>query len=85
MFRYAKSIINGAYSQVQSVINYNALRRGVHFSAIHFCENSEENNENEKKKPIKEGADRSRNIPVEISIKYLKSEAYKTTYGDSKY
>merc|ERR1719150_852875 len=35
-------------------------------------------------KRAQDGRDRSRNIPVELSIAYLESAAYKSTYGDHK-
>lgn len=36
----------------------------------------------EKAAEIRSDKDRTKIIPLDISIKYLKSEAYKTTYGD---
>lgn len=36
----------------------------------------------EDKSSVNPDKDRSKIVPIEISIKYLKSEAYKTTYGD---
>ncbi|XP_026469255.1 28S ribosomal protein S18b, mitochondrial [Ctenocephalides felis] len=81
MFRYVRSIISSC-SQVQSVINYNVTRRGFQISATNFCENSEGVDQEENSKPIKEGCDRRTAIPVETSIKYMKSEAYKKVYGD---
>lgn len=44
-------------------------------------ENPEEANE-KPVKPIDPSIDRTKIIPVETSIRYLKSTAYKTTYGD---
>lgn len=63
--------------------------RPLSVSAIKFCEVKDkeaETNEDgavteidEKRKHL----DRTKVIPVESSIKYLKSSAYKETYGDS--
>ncbi|CAL7943249.1 unnamed protein product [Xylocopa violacea] len=48
-----------------------------------FVKFDEINENNDKKHPkIPPSKDRTKIIPVEISIAYLKSSAYKTTYGD---
>ncbi|XP_022128071.1 28S ribosomal protein S18b, mitochondrial [Pieris rapae] len=43
---------------------------------------SDESNENEEQKPIDPTKDRSKIIPVELSIKYLESNAFNQTYGE---
>lgn len=57
--------------------------RNICLTSVHRCEkhdNPEEKDENVKK--IDPALDRTKIIPVETSIRYLKSSAYKTTYGD---
>jgi small subunit ribosomal protein S18b, mitochondrial len=48
------------------------------------CENRENPEESDKQaeEPIDPAIDRTRIIPVETSIRYLNSEAYKITYGE---
>lgn len=55
------------------------INRGFSLSSIKFCEE-------EKSKPRKydkPNRDRSKKTPVETSVKYLKSDAYHTTYGEN--
>lgn len=47
-------------------------------------ENEEEEGENGQAMKGHDPKDRTREIPLELSIEYMKSIAYKATYGDSK-
>lgn len=67
----------------------NPVNRQISISAIRLCkpvdgdeENTADQSEKTSKKTTKTDIDRTRIIPVETSIRYLKSEAYQTTYGD---
>ncbi|XP_011506244.1 PREDICTED: 28S ribosomal protein S18b, mitochondrial [Ceratosolen solmsi marchali] len=56
----------------QSCISHQELQEAVKDNSFEF----------RKEHLIKPSSDRSFRIPVEISIKYLQSDAYKHTYGD---
>lgn len=58
--------------------------RNISASGVLRCENRENPEESEAKieEPIDPAIDRTKIIPVETSIRYLKSTAYETTYGD---
>ncbi|XP_045511298.1 28S ribosomal protein S18b, mitochondrial [Colias croceus] len=65
---------------IRSMINRIVLsdtRRGVRF----YSEETNENAEDEKKE-IDPSKDRTKIIPVELSIRYIQSKAYNQTYGD---
>ena len=64
-------------SRIRNTISKAFICRSISTSAIRSCEKPppEENKVNNPK-------DRSRLIPVETSIRYLKSSAFKKTYGD---
>ncbi|XP_063877921.1 small ribosomal subunit protein mS40-like [Scylla paramamosain] len=58
-------------------------QRGVSLSAARRCEATDgEEEEGRAKKEIDPAKDRTRVIPVEMSLKYLQSEAYQTAYGE---
>lgn len=82
------SLILNGFQSVVSVLRTNVATKviPVRFIRPTFAQFSEEGNLNEEKKsatntvnPLK---DRSQIIPVETSIRYLQSDAYKQTYGD---
>lgn len=58
--------------------------RGLSVSSVRRCELREGDQEAEEKteKAVDPAIDRTRIIPVETSIRYLKSAAYQTTYGE---
>ncbi|KAG5677746.1 hypothetical protein PVAND_007477 [Polypedilum vanderplanki] len=61
-----------------------ALVKSIVTTNVYYCE-AHENQEAEKeqiKEKIDPSIDRTKIIPVETSIRYLKSAAYKETYGD---
>lgn len=63
----------------------NLSNRALSSTAIRFCDQSSENptdSNHNNKKSHKPELDRTKIIAVETSIRYLVSEAYKTTYGD---
>nr|XP_053627100.1 28S ribosomal protein S18b, mitochondrial-like [Cherax quadricarinatus] len=60
------------------IIDANPVRCSLVTSTRLRCKASEEGEVQEERDPTK---DRSRVIPVETSMKYIKSEAYHTTYG----
>lgn len=71
---------------IQSPVN-----RALSVSVVHRCKEADANEENQGDSSVKNNKpnqttklniDRTRIIPVETSIRYLKSEAYQTTYGD---
>ncbi|XP_078039838.1 mitochondrial ribosomal protein S18B [Augochlora pura] len=79
------SLING-FQLVGSTFRNSLIKRvipvkSLHFSFVQFHERNvkEELSENSPVPPTK---DRSQIIPVETSIQYLQSSAYKQTYGD---
>lgn len=63
-------------AQNAAILNHNRL---LSVSVKRFCADAPAE---EKSSTVSADKDRSKIIPVDISIKYLKSEAYKTTYGD---
>jgi small subunit ribosomal protein S18b, mitochondrial len=58
--------------------------RSISVSDVPRCEHRENPEEGESKieEPIDPAIDRTKIIPVETSVRYLKSTAYQTTYGD---
>lgn len=57
--------------------------RSINLSAVGFSENDVEvSASSENKKPIDPSKVRDKVIPPEVSIRYMKSKAYCTTYGD---
>lgn len=80
IFRLIKPNFFGFYSKNQSINNLNLeSARNFSLSLIKYCEPKtiEENKEENAKSHL----DRTKIIPVETSVKYLASEAYKETYG----
>lgn len=80
------SLILNGLQLVGSILRTNlttriAPLRLIHVSFTRFDEEIEESAT--ESKPINPLKDRSRDIPVETSIAYLKSDAYKQTYGDN--
>ena len=57
---------------------------GVHLILIFSYDSEEEPSVSWMTKRSMDGRDRSRKIPVELSIAYLESPAYKSTYGNYK-
>lgn len=76
-FRLANKLLfsNINIAQNSAILNHN---RFLSVSLKHFCEQPTEN----KRAAINPDKDRTKIIPVDVSIKYLNSDAYKTTYGD---
>ncbi|GAB0099320.1 28S ribosomal protein S18b, mitochondrial [Sergentomyia squamirostris] len=70
------------------VHNFNISQHLRHFSvsSLRFCEESDATSvsvpETRAKTKVRGTVDRTKVIPVETSIKYLKSAAYRETYGD---
>lgn len=56
--------------------------RPLSTTTIRFCDQSADKEPNPNQKSHKPELDRTKIIPVETSVRYLASEAYKTTYGD---
>lgn len=77
-FRLTKKFLfsNINIAQNPAILSHNRL---LSVSVKHFCAEVPEQTE---QVPINADKDRTKIIPVETSIRYLKSEAYKTTYGD---
>lgn len=78
VFRLANQLLfsNINIAKNSAISNHN---RFLSVSLKHFC--SQEPSE-DKAAAIDSHKDRTKIIPVELSIQYLNSEAYKTTYGD---
>jgi small subunit ribosomal protein S18b, mitochondrial len=77
--RVSQQITN--YSRISRFpVLKNISSRNLSVTSTLYCENIE--NPEEKTAIIDESKDRSKIIPVETSIRYLKSSAYATTYGD---
>lgn len=82
IFRNFANIANIARSNIQIPTQY----RQISLGALRFCKVKEEepaaapNNPNSR--AARFNIDRTQIIPVETSIKYLQSEAYKTAYSD---
>lgn len=56
--------------------------RNLGVTAPQYCQEQTEVEEKKEQEPIDPSIDRRTIIPVETSIRYLKSAAYKETYGD---
>ncbi|XP_063703138.1 small ribosomal subunit protein mS40 [Culicoides brevitarsis] len=68
-----------SFSKFANVTN---TLRPISTTPLRFCDHGDDNPDGkDKKKPVKPELDRTKIIPVETSIRYLASEAYKTTYG----
>lgn len=61
-----------------------AFVRNISISGARNCQEQSEDKEKAEKEvePIDPAIDRSKIVPVETSIRYLKSAAYKETYGE---
>jgi small subunit ribosomal protein S18b len=63
--------------------NSSALIRNISITSSRYCqEQSEGEKPKEEAKNIDPAIDRTQIIPVETSIRYINSSAYKTTYGE---
>lgn len=62
----------------------NAFIRNLSISGVRNCQEHSEDTETKEKEeePLDPAIDRTKIIPVETSIRYLKSAAYKETYGE---
>lgn len=79
IFRLIKPNFFGLYSKNQSINNFKLENvRNFSVSSIKYCEPKPIENKEEN---AKSHLDRTKIIPVETSVKYLASEAYKETYG----
>ena len=58
--------------------------RGIAYKYPLFLNFREDDHVSWKTKKTQDGRDRSRKIPVELSMAYLESPGYKETYGDKK-
>lgn len=60
-----------------------SLTRSLNSTNSRHCEDRQHNEEPQAElEPIDPAIDRTKIIPVETSIRYLKSTAYQTTYGE---
>ncbi|XP_034472677.1 28S ribosomal protein S18b, mitochondrial [Drosophila innubila] len=80
-------LARGIYSGLAQITRTN--RVALHTACVLRCKaeksaESEETSGNEEKEAnaVPDAKDRTKLIPVETSMRYLKSAAYKTTYGD---
>lgn len=80
--RVSVSRANLATFNVFSLVSRNLIRN-LSLTGVRRCEARENPEEAEaKNEEIDPAIDRTKIIPVETSMRYLKSAAYKTTYGD---
>lgn len=90
-FTLSRNLAKILLSSQKSVAGAVVYQRPLSLSAIKLCQTKEkeegiENNDGEVTDVLDEKRkllDRTKVIPVETSIKYLNSSAYKETYGDS--
>ncbi|CAG9567023.1 unnamed protein product [Danaus chrysippus] len=67
------------FHNIRSVIN-RAVLSDIRIAVRYYSDQPDESEEQQK--PIDPTKDRTKIIPLETSIRYLQSDAYKTTYGD---
>lgn len=62
--------------------NSSTLIRNISITPSRYCQEQTEEEKPKKEAEIDPSIDRTKIIPVETSIRYLNSSAYKTTYGE---
>jgi small subunit ribosomal protein S18b, mitochondrial len=74
------------FTNLLKVSNYqlysNVIARNISASSIRYCEEHAKEAPKPDEKAEDPSIDRTKIIPVETSIRYLKSAAYKETYGE---
>ncbi|XP_054282715.1 28S ribosomal protein S18b, mitochondrial [Macrosteles quadrilineatus] len=78
----ANSKINPIGNCGAAVVHSSLLSQIRNLPIRTYCEEKSEESDDQAKKIVDSAKDRSKVIPVDVSIQYLQSSAYKTTYGE---